>query len=236
MLPARGKGREDIIELLESIGRVLNKPVRAYILGGAVLTLRGVKESTLDIDIIVEDSDSYRALVEALQALGFIREDKLRFRNPLTSEYVDVDVGKFIKLPLYTELKRDAQLLGVFGNLTVLLLPNESVILFKSLTEREKDIDDIADIIMRESVNWDKLLQTAVNVTEKELEKKGAKGIVLVYELLVALKRVNEKYPNLVPQNILRRIERVAKKYFKIWLEYASNAETSRDIVKHEYQ
>ena len=50
---------------MENIGRTLSKPVKVYILGGAALTLRGIKESTLDIDIIVEDSNSYKALIEA---------------------------------------------------------------------------------------------------------------------------------------------------------------------------
>jgi len=226
VLPIRGRGKEDIIELFENLGRALTRPIKVYILGGAALTLRDIKESTVDIDIIVEDLNSYKTLVKALQSLGFIREDRLRFRNPITDDSMDVDIGKFIRLPFYAELKKDAQLLGVFGNLTVLLLSNESIILFKSLTEREKDIDDIAAIIRKEDISWDKLVQTAVSITKKELEKKGAKGIVLVYEVLVTLERVNEKYHNLVSQNVLRKIEKIAKKYYRLWREY----------INHEYR
>ena len=222
MLPARGRGKEDVIEFFENLGQALTRPIKVYILGGATLTLRDIKESTLDIDIIVEDSSSYKALIEALQTLGFIREDRLRFRNPITDESIDVDVGKFIRLPFYAELKKDAQLLGVFGNLTVFLLSNESIILFKSLTEREKDIDDIATILRKENINWDKLIQTATNITKKELKEKRAKGIVLVYEVLVTLERVSEKYHNLVSQNVLKKIEKIARKYYKLWIEYVN--------------
>jgi len=218
-LIVEGRGKEDILKLLERIGRALSRPVKVYILGGAALTLRGIKESTLDVDIIVEDQNSYEILVKALRSLGFIGEGELRFRNPLTNERIDIDVGKFIRLPLYAELKRDAQLLGVFGNLTALLLSNESIILFKSVTERERDIDDIANIIRKGSIDWSRLIEAAVSVTKSELEKKGSKGIVLIYEVLVTLERVNEKYPSLVPQSVLRRVEKEAEKYYNIWLE-----------------
>lgn len=228
MLSAEGKGKEDIIELLENIGRVLSRPVKAYILGGAALTLCDIKESTLDIDIIVEDPNSYEVLIKALQSLGFIREDRLRFRNPLTGEYIDIDMGKFIRLPLYKEFKEDAQLLGVFGNLTALLFSNESIILFKSVTEREKDIDDIAGVIKAGDINWDKLIEIAVSVTKRELGEKRSRGVILVYEVFVALERVNEKYPNLVSQNILKRIERTARRYYRLWLEHATRSNTHR--------
>jgi len=63
------KTKEDLIELLEKIGYTLSKPVKIYILGGAALTLRDIKESTIDVDIIVENEDNYNVLVDALYRL-----------------------------------------------------------------------------------------------------------------------------------------------------------------------
>ena len=209
---------------MENIGAALKQRIKVYVLGGAALTLRDIKPSTVDIDITVEDQGSYEALVSALERLGFVHESGLRFRNIVTDEYVDVDVGKFIRLPLYPEFKQDAQLLGVFGNMEVLLFSNESVILLKSITGRERDLEDIAAIIRSGDLSWERLLQKAVSITDKELAEKGAKGVLLVFELLVALDRVNEENPGLVPGDFLDRLEKVAEEYYRVWARLAGRA------------
>lgn len=158
----------------------------------------------------------------------------MRFRNPLTGECIDVDVGGFIRLPLYRELKQNAQLLGIFGNLTALLLSNESVILFKSVTERERDIDDIVSVVETGEVNWDRLIEIAARATERELEEKGARGVVLVYEVFISLKRVSERHPSLVPLDILKRIERVAGRYYELWLKHATRNSLHRERYENE--
>lgn len=220
-MPGKVNYKEDLLELLERIGEFVNRRISVYVLGGAALTLRGIKSSTVDIDITVEDQGSYEALVSALQRLGFVHESGLRFRNIVTDEYVDVDVGKFIRLPLYPEFKQDAQLLGVFGNMEVMLFSNESVILLKSITGRERDLEDIAAIIRSGDLSWERLMQKAVSITERELAEKGAKGVILVFELLVALDRLNEEHPGLVPGDFLDRLEKVAEEYYRIWARRA---------------
>ncbi len=219
--PYKKRSRGEIFSLLENIGATLNQRIKVYVLGGAALTLRDIKSSTVDIDITVEDQGSYEALISALERLGFVHESGLRFRNIVTDEYVDVDVGKFIRLPLYPEFKQDAQLLGVFGNMEVMLFSNESVILLKSITGRERDLEDIAAIIKSGDLSWERLMQKAVSITEKELAEKGAKGVLLVFELLVALDRVNEEHPGLVPGDFLDRLERVAEEYYRVWTRLA---------------
>ncbi len=94
-------------------------------------------------------------------------------------------MGKFIRLRLYPELREGAELVGVFNKLEVYLLSNEAIILFKSITERERDLDDIAAIIESRQVDWERLMRMAVEVTERELGEKGSRGIVMVYELPV---------------------------------------------------
>ena len=220
-MPGKINYKEDLLELPERIGEFVNMKISVYVLGGAALTLRDIKPSTVDIGITVEDQASYEALVSALERLGFVHESGLRFRNIITDEYVDVDVGKFIRLPLYPEFKQDAQLLGVFGNMEVLLFSNESVILLKSITGRERDLEDIATIIRSGDLSWERLLQKAVSITDKELAEKGAKGVLLVFELLVALDRVNEENPGLVPGDFLDRLEKIAGEYYKIWAQRA---------------
>ena len=149
----------------------------------------------------------------------------------MTGDALDVDVGKFIRLRLYPELRRDAQLLGVFGNLTALLLSNESIILYKTLTERERDVEDVAAIVRAGGVDWGRLLEAAVAVTERELRSKGARGIVVVYGLYATLWRVDEKSLGLVPGSVLRWVEAAAEKYLDMRLSLKQCSEAGREHV-----
>ena len=45
-------------------------PVSVYLLGGGNLILRGVKDSTKDVDFIVDDRQTFVALAESLQGLN----------------------------------------------------------------------------------------------------------------------------------------------------------------------
>jgi len=92
------------------------------------------------------------------------------------------------------------------------------------VTERERDIDDIANIIRAGGIDWSKLIEIALSVTESELDSRGVKGVVLIYEVFVSLERVNERYPGLVSQSTLRRVEKEAEKYYKAWLELLSES------------
>ena len=77
-------------------------------------------------------------------------------------------------------------------------------------------------------------MRVAVVVTERELESKRGEGVVLVYELLVTLERINEKHPGLVPSNILSRLEKIADRYVKLWLRYARrHQEESENEDRH---
>lgn len=128
-------------------------------------------------------------------------------------------MGKFIRLRLYPELREGAELVGVFNKLEVYLLSNEAIILFKSITERERDLDDIAAIIESRQVDWERLMRMAVEVTERELGDKGSRGIVMVYELFVTLQCIEEKHPGLVPRNVLEKLEKLGENYLRRWLE-----------------
>ena len=232
MMESARKTKEDLIELLEKIGYTLSKPVKIYILGGAALTLRDIKESTIDVDIIVENEDNYNVLVDALYRLGFYRESELRYKNPALDEHIDIDAGKFIKLRFYSEFKKDVEFLGSYGNLTAFLLSNESIIIYKSITERRKDVEDIMSILRRANVNWNKLISIAASITRKELERKREKGIVAIYEVFYALQGIREKDPSLIPNNIFKRIENYAMKYYSKWKEYISQQSTQKSMQK----
>jgi predicted nucleotidyltransferase len=72
VLHPRGKHPEDsLLAGLAELDETLDERVGAYLLGGTNLILRGLKNTTKDIDVVVEDRETFLRLVDALQELGY---------------------------------------------------------------------------------------------------------------------------------------------------------------------
>ena len=68
----RGKHPEDsLLAGLEELGDTVENEAEVYLLGGGNLILRGLKDSTKDIDVVVGERRTPRSLVDALQELGY---------------------------------------------------------------------------------------------------------------------------------------------------------------------
>lgn len=64
----------------ESIGDQLERPQTVYLIGGGSLALRGLKESTKDIDVVVDSSEAHASLFSALSGTGYDEVDPSRKR------------------------------------------------------------------------------------------------------------------------------------------------------------
>jgi hypothetical protein len=67
--PVRGEAL--IVETCERVDSQLTTDVTAYLMGGGAMTLRGHKDATKDVDVLVGETDAFEALREALTALGY---------------------------------------------------------------------------------------------------------------------------------------------------------------------
>ena len=82
----RGQHPEDSLRRgLEALGEQLETPVDVYLLGGGNLILRGLKDSTKDVDLVVEDSQTFFAVAETLQDQGYEE------RGDLEAAYTQLD-------------------------------------------------------------------------------------------------------------------------------------------------
>jgi len=63
--------REEINELFEQLGRVLEKRVEALLIGGAVMLELGLKDATKDIDVVCRSDEDKERLLAAARAMGF---------------------------------------------------------------------------------------------------------------------------------------------------------------------
>lgn len=160
---------EHIRSVLERVGSKLDKPITAYHLGGNAMCWHGLKDTTKDADIVFLTKKETEAFKKALLASKFIENEIVS----LDDGYVDMNTfGIFDEIketPLKEEftpgLRVDVFLKGVCGvfefsegmrkrsvkgfesgKITNMVCAPEDVFLFKSITSREKDIEDMYSI------------------------------------------------------------------------------------------
>lgn len=155
---------------LEELGKALDTEVDAYLLGGGNLILRGLKDSTKDLDIVVEDRESFLALGEALRERGYEERTDLeeaykdldpaivfeKEGSPRYDIFVEVVAGK---LQLTEEMIDRADQTLEYENLRMHLLSVTDIFLFKSITEREGDLEDVALITRQGSLDWNAMFE-----------------------------------------------------------------------------
>ena len=150
---------------LEKLNAALPKRTRIFIAGGAAMAFYGLKEATKDIDVVVEKRSELRALVSALQALGYKRPKcsvgatytKLRANAILeNTDGFRWDIFERViarKLSLSNGMINRSLTLYDKTRLHLRSLCKEDIFLLKSVTERDLDLEDMR-IVAESGINW----------------------------------------------------------------------------------
>lgn len=134
MRQAVDRGR--IEAFFQALGRRFRRPGRIYLVGGATIVLRGLRASTLDIDIAAEIAPAHREeFVAAVRAL----------KEELQTNVEEAHPAEFIPLPEGSEDR--AVFVGRFGELDVYHFDPYSTALSKIERGTEKDFDDVAALV-----------------------------------------------------------------------------------------
>ncbi len=180
---------------LKELGNALEKETDIYLLGGGNLILRGLKDTTKDIDIVLDDEESYQRLVKSLINLGYGEKKNLdeAYENLEASIILDKDHSPrwdvFLKivadsLHLTPGMKTRSDKKKKYGNLRVHLLNLTDIFLFKAITEREGDLEDCALIVRQENIDW-KTLMKEIKEQEKRTEKYFSFAVLDTFDLLM---------------------------------------------------
>ena len=138
------------------------------------MCFRNQKTATKDLDLVFSNREDFRAFASAIESLGFTESDTREnayvdmqaegmwqneegFRFDL---FVEIVCGE---LHLSPAMVKRAQLLTNYGNLSVLMVSNEDVILFKGITVRPADTTDIVAIIDGTDINWGIVKQECID-------------------------------------------------------------------------
>jgi len=147
-------GREYIENEFQRIAEELSNPLTVYLIGGGAMSLRDLKGATKDIDLVVADGDTYGHLWAVLMDLGYAEVQSLDadYRALGATSCVENDDGCRLdifnqqvanKLVLTDGMQERSEPFLDTDRLTVRLVSNEDIFLFKAIAGRHDDIEDM---------------------------------------------------------------------------------------------
>ncbi|PIY60682.1 hypothetical protein COY95_00525 [Candidatus Woesearchaeota archaeon CG_4_10_14_0_8_um_filter_47_5] len=209
---------KDQEELLKLIADYLTSTIECLAIGGTAMMFSGYKNATKDIDLVFKNKRDRDTFIRAIGELGYKEKaladiyDKKRKEN--TSKPLLFSRGEE-RFDLFTEtvfgfnvdfspesIYQRHDFLGK-KELTILVPDKVSLILFKSITGRDTDYEDIETIVKIEKViDWEKIIHEAIK------QKKNLPWILV--DLEQTLQRLREV--TLIKQRYFELIYKAQKK------------------------
>lgn len=188
--------KEYLLKELDKLSSKISIPVNLFMIGGAALISYGLKEATKDIDVILQNPDELNALINALK--------KLEYRNPIpieiTRPYRMMGANEILEnrdgfrwdifdqqvcnaLTFSSTMKSRGTVFYTKRTLKIILASKEDIFLFKGITEREADLEDMR-LLAESGLNWKVIEQECRN----QSVSSGRLWENALYERLIDLK------------------------------------------------
>ena len=222
--------KDEVLSVLVEAGKICSIKIPAYLVGGGAMAIREEKDATKDLDIILESEEYAEELGNELKELGF----EVNIRPPveckslvdakiLTAQRgmrVDIFVRTVCdKLVFSQGMKSRSEFYSDLGQISLSICSREDIFLLKSVTERNRDLDDMI-VLYRKGINKETIL------TECRFQSQHddlIKGRIWEAFLLTKIEEMEEKYGISVPwKRELKRIVEV-KLSSKLVLEQIKN-------------
>ncbi|MFC7073090.1 DUF6036 family nucleotidyltransferase [Halovenus rubra] len=210
-------GREYIENEFQRIGGGLSEPLTVYLIGGGAMSLRDLKGATKDIDLVVPNGDAYGQLWAVLMDLGYAEVQSLDpgYRALGATSCVENHDGcRFDifnqqvanKLVLTDGMQERSEPFLDTDRLTVRLVSNEDIFLFKAIAGRDDDIEDM-NMLVQTGLDYD----VVRDELEAQIERLGDDQFAtFANEALVELE---ERYGVTTP--IEDRVQELTNRYYR---------------------
>ena len=188
-------GELDLIESLESIGANLTKRLRINLIGGCAMTFIAAKIATKDIDVVLRSTEDVNLFIKAMEDAGFYHMKKLGKEYQTLGAWTIMERTDGMRFDIFDKqvcgaieisdrMESRARFYKSFGNLDVYLMSPEDIVLFKGITDRKDDLDDMRILIERR-IDW--------RIVEKEckLQKDGGRWARALVDKLLELKETH---------------------------------------------
>ena len=175
MTQRRSFDKDFLHQEFEKLSSRIDKPVTMFLIGGGGLAFYGLKVATKDMDIILNSADELTALTVALESLNYKKSDSIliarAYNKMQASNILENDDGfrwdLFVRkvcnaLTLSDDMKSRAKQLWTRGKLKIQLASKEDIFLFKGITEREADLDDMR-LLAESGLDWKIIVQECQN-------------------------------------------------------------------------
>ncbi len=158
---------------LRKVSDALTAPTTAYMFGGGTMAIRLLKTQTKDLDLVVRGSAASERLIEAFEKIGYARRRRLAkpYRAMHASAVLDNLQG--FRIDLFTDVicrclefsaamqKRSERFDLGTGRLEVRLAAPEDVFVLKAVTDRPRDVQDMARVA-RQGIDWDAIQEEMI--------------------------------------------------------------------------
>jgi hypothetical protein len=155
---------------LLAISEYLENDINIYMIGGGAMIYYGRKAATKDLDLVFTEESSLNDFIKAAKKAGISQVNSLSKEYKNIGAWVILKACSGIQLDLFnkkvcnalsmkeTVIKRAIHHRN-YGRLHIYLMSPEDIVLFKGITERESDLEDIK-ILAESGINW--------NIVEEE--------------------------------------------------------------------
>ncbi len=199
--------------LLSAVSQELKHKVVVYAIGGTAMMFHNFKDVTRDIDLVFLSNLDKDRFKTALRNIGYdnyssvkvygVKENQpdMLTRGTGKEERFDLFMREIISFTFSDEMIRRAKATYEFGEKLIIKIADpHDIILMKCATDRIKDKDDARTILSSFTINWDIIIDEAIN-QEKNLNKPRA-----IFELtgfIYDLRKTGVKIPPLT----IKRLE-----------------------------
>ena len=205
-------------QLFEIIGNQLKEKINCYVIGGSAMLFYGAKVDTKDVDLVFLKKRDLEKIKEILEKISF--KDKIElvkiFRRyedgknrPImmvgnNGERIDLFFKEIITFEMSNTIVDRVREIHEFNNLIINVVSPEDIILLKCATEREKDRFDALSLIEKFKINWNVIIEEAINQTKLESNIFP----VFLFDFLYELK---EDFKANIPKEVLDKIRKISE-------------------------
>ncbi len=205
------KGQQKV---LIAISENLKKKVTVYAIGGTAMMLMGIKDATLDIDLVFENEKDRDEFKNAAKKIGYREMDAIKVYGAkenrpdmltLGDERFDLFLEHVISFHFSGEMRKRALKMHQFGdNLILRAADPHDIILMKCATDRAKDKDDARKILDTKDIEWNIIIEEAKN--QVRLGRKSA-----ILDLGYFLEDLSKAVKGKIPKKVLDAIFGILK-------------------------
>ncbi len=210
-------GRKYIEDEFQRIGDGLSEPLTVFLIGGGAMSLRDLKGATKDIDLVVPDGDAYGQLWAVLMDLRYTEVQSLDpdYRALGATSCVENDDGCRLdifnqqvanKLVLTDGMQERSEPFLNTDRLTVRLVSNEDIFLFKAIAGRDDDIEDM-NMLVQTGLGYD----VVQDELEAQIERLGDDQFATFAN--EALMELEERYGVTTP--VEARVQELTNRYYR---------------------